>query len=243
LNKTLDRNFSWVSTLLIVLWYQDIPVKAQDVISDSMVSERIQVIQKMLNDGKKGANLWWYSWFVGYNVATLAQGAVVITSDKLATRQDWTLGAISTVLGATGLLIAPMTPGYTSNRLEEMPERTPEEKILKLLEAEKLLENCALREKSGRSWRTHALDGAVNVGCGAVMWFGFKRTFIQGATNIAMNTAICEAQIFTQPTRAIRDFNTYCRKYKPEESKAYAPPMVDWYFTMIPGGIGIKMVF
>lgn len=243
MSKNIDIKFIRVTTLLLVFCYEFIRVTAQDVLPDSLVRERIQVIQNMLKEGKKGANLWWYGWFIGYNAATLAQGAVVISSDKLATRQDWTLGAISTVLGAAGLLIAPMTPGYSTNSLEEMPEGTPEECLLKLQEAEKLLENCALREKSGRSWKTHTLDGAVNIGCGAVMWFGFKRNFIQGISNIAMNTAICETQIFTQPTRAIRDYNSYCQKYKPLDIKAYAPPLVNWYFTMVPGGLGIKMVF
>jgi hypothetical protein len=243
LKQTIHRKYILVIPFLFALHYCFSATSAQDTLPDSLVRERLQIIQIMLDQGKKGANFWWNGWLVGYSVATLAQSAIVISSDNLKTRQDWTLGAITTLLGAAGQIIAPMTPGYTSDKLEEMPEGTPEENRIKLQEAEKLLEKCALREKSGRSWKMHALDGAVNVSCGFIMWFGFKRTFFEGVENIAINTAICETQIFTQPTRAIRDYNYYCQKYKPGQELSSIQPSVSWYFTLVPGGIGIKMVF
>jgi hypothetical protein len=187
---------------------------AQAMLPDSLVKERIQVIQRTLDGGKRNANLWWYGWLAAYGAAAVTQGAIWIASDKLATRQDMALGVLTGLLGMGGQIISPMVPGYAPGRLENIPGGTPEENARKLREAEKLLEESAKREKEGRSWKVHALDGAVNLGCGFIMWFGYKRTFLEGIENVALNQAVCEIQIFTQPTRAIKEYKTYCRKYK-----------------------------
>jgi hypothetical protein len=228
--------------LLILLCRPGIAL-GQEIIPDSLVKVRIQLIQNKLDEGKKNANLWWYGWIAAYGTATLAQGAVFLFSDKLATRQDMALGALTTLLGVGGQLIDPMVPGYAPARLREFPEGSPGQNLLKLQEAEKLFEESALREKEGRSWKIHALDGAVNFGCGFVVWLGFKRTPLAGIENFAMNTAICEVQIFTQPTRAIRDYNAYCRQYKPSQNLTCQVPEVTWSFTTVPGGIGLRLTF
>jgi len=87
------------------------------------------------------------------------------------------------------------------------------------------------------------MDGAVNVACGFIVWLGFNRTFTEGLINVAMNTAICEAQIFTQPTRAIRDYNEYCRQYKTGYNPSLREPPITWSFTMMPGGVGVRLRF
>lgn len=216
---------------------------AQDNLPDSIAVERIQIIQDMLDKGRGKANAWWYGWIAGYGAATIAQGTVCLFSDKLATRQDLALGALTTLLGMGWQIIDPMTPGFASEMLKEYPDRSPEERSIKLQEAEKLLEASALREKDGRSWKIHVLDGAVNIGCGFIVWFGFKRTFTDGLINTAMNTAICEAQIFSQPTRAIKDYNKYCQLYKPDQMLSYEEPRMTWSFIMVPGGAGIRLGF
>jgi hypothetical protein len=214
-----------------------------NVLPDSIVKERIQVIQRMLDGGKRNANLWWYGWLAAYGAAAVTQGAIWIASDKLATRQDMALGVLTDLLGMGGQIISPMVPGYAPGRLEKIPGGTPEENVLKLREAEKLLEESAKREKDGRSWKIHVLDGAVNLGCGAIMWFGYKRTFLEGMENVALNQAVCEIQIFTQPTRAIKDYKTYCRQYKTDQNLSLNEPRVAWSFTMMPRGLGVRLTF
>ena len=243
MKEVIRRKFLHLILFLVATGNQIILVSAQDALPDSLVRERIQVIQEMLDNGKKGANVWWYGWLAGYSAATVAQGSIVILSDNLATRQDMALGAITTLLGAAGQLIAPMTPGYAPDRLKAIPEGNPELNRRKLEEAEKLLEVCALREKEGRSWKMHVLDGTVNLGCGMIVWLGFKRTIPAGLENFTLNTVICEAQIFSQPTRAIRDYAAYCRKFKADQNLSCTPPRITWYFMMVPGGIGVKMLF
>jgi hypothetical protein len=241
--KGLERITIAVMLFVVNLLFPVTRLAAQTILPDSVVKERIQVIQRMLDEGKRNANAWWYGWLTAYGAAAITQGAIWIASDKLATRQDMALGVLTDLLGMGGQLISPMVPGYAPGKLEDIPEGTPEENIRKLYEAEKLLEESAKREKAGRSWKIHVLDGAVNLGCGFIMWFGFNRTFLEGMGNVALNQAVCEIQIFTQPTRAVKDYNAYCRQYKLVINQSLSEPNVTWSFTMVPGGVGIRMTF
>ena len=197
----------------------------------------------MLEQGKSNANRWWYGWLIGYSAATIGQGAVFLTSEDKETRQDMALGAATTFLGAMGQIITPMVPGAAPDRLADISESTAEEKSNKLLKAEKLLKESAFREKDGRSWKTHAIAGVVNLSSGLIVWLGFKRSIWEGVGNFALNTVITEAQIWTQPTRAITDYDDYIKKYKSGEKLGCRKSELSWSITMSPGGLGINILF
>jgi hypothetical protein len=242
------KNIPGRSTALFFLFsvvggFQFSQLHAQDSIQDSLVINRIQYIQTKLDEGKPVASLWWNAWLYGYTAATVAQGAVFATSESLKTRQDLALGAATTALGAVGQLLMPMVPVYAPKRLALMPGDTPEERIQKLKKAEELFEASSAREKEGRSWKVHAVSGAINVSTGLVTWLGFDRTVQSGLIAFAINTAITEVQIFTQPTRAIRDYNEYCEKYKAGLASALVKPKPHWFLNAYPGGLSLRMTF
>lgn len=243
--KTSKISITYTGTLffLLIFIFVDLQVSAQDETSDSLVIERIHFIQKMLDQGKPAANLWWNGWLYGYSAATLAQGTILLTNNNLQTRQDMALGAATTLVGAVGQLVMPMTPAKTPGQLALLAADTPDERIKKLNEAEKLFEASAIREKDGRSWKMHAASGAVNVGSGLITWLGFDRTFKSGLINFAINTAITEAQIWTQPTRAIKDYKTYCERYKDGLPSAFNKPKSQLYVNAFPGGLTLRLVF
>lgn len=208
-----------------------------------MVRERIQCIQTMLKQDQKGTDAWWYGWLAGYSALTAGQGAVGLASQDKATRQDMALGAATTLLGAAGQIISPLHPGKKARLLSGLPESTPEERLKKLAVAEEYIENVARTEKFGRSWKNHALYGAVSIGSGLITWLGFKRSFWAGLGNFALNTAVSEIQIFTQPTRSLKNYREYCNKYKSGIGGVAAKPRPQIYVGALPGGIGLKMVF
>jgi hypothetical protein len=228
---------------LILLFIPFSGSMGQEYIPDSIVIKRIQVIQKMLDDGKPGADRWWNGWLIGYSVATVGQGIVYYNSDELRTRQDFGIGAVTTFLGVIGQVIAPMTPGYAPGRIRKIPFGSPEENRNKLQYAEEMLKKSYLREKIGRSWQAHALTLAVNMGTGLVVWLGFNRTFMDGLVNFAENTVITEVQIWTQPTRAIKDYKNYNMKYHPGQVVGWHPPRISWYVNAGPNGAQIGARF
>lgn len=228
---------------LLVFMFQFLKLSAQNEIPDSIIKERLNYIQNSLNEGKPTAKLWWNAWLYGYSAATVVQGAVFLSSDVLKTRQDMALGAATTLVGAVGQLIMPMTPASAPGKLALLPGDSPEERINKLNKAEELFEACATREKDGRSWKMHAASSAVNLGSGFITWLGFDRTIQSGLINFAINEAITEAQIWTQPTRAIKDYRVYCDRYKAGQPSALFKPKAQLLVNAFPGGLALRLVF
>ena len=220
-----------------------LPVLAQVEDSDSVVVERIRLIQKMLDRDKRGANGWWYGWLAGYSAATIVQGVVAVSTNERATRQDMLLGAGTTLLGAAGQLITPNTPGRAADQLERITEETGDARLHKLQRAEELLKESALSEKRGRSWKLHAITGVVNLTSGLITWLGFDRDVWAGLGNFALNTVITESQIWTTPTRAMKDYKEYCRRYKTANDPVLLKQNITWFVNPYPGGIKIKIVF
>ncbi len=97
-----------------------------------------------------------------------------------------------------------------------------------------------MNEKIGRSFKTHAICTAVNLGSGLVTWLGFKRSVWAGLGNFALNEAITETQIFTQPRRAIKDYDNYVNKYK---FSPVQPSPISMSLTVYPGGISLLVKF
>ena len=193
-------------------------------------SERLQFLKSSLEKDRKKAVLWQNSWLAGYSLATVAQGIVFFSSDELSVRQDMALGAATTLMGAVGAVIMPAAPSesYYRHRANDSIAAGNEENYLALR-----LSDIAVREIAGRSWKNHALTGAVNLASGLITWKAFHRSFTDGLINFALNTAITEAQIWTQPVGAIRDLGTYGNYQK----QAYC------HFSLYPSGIALRVDF
>jgi hypothetical protein len=119
--KYLEKSLR-ISFLLLISLIQLEIVNAQSELQDSIVKERLQSIQTLLNKAKPNANLWWYGWLTAYSAATVGQGIVYFVSNDKSLKQDMVLGAATTLLGAAGQLITPMVPGYAPDRLAVYPD-------------------------------------------------------------------------------------------------------------------------
>ena len=234
------RNHAFTALLAATLLSQGCPVSARETPPDSLVRERLAAIRQALERGAPGAKRWWTGWLIGYGAATVGQGIVCAASKEKRLRQDMALGAATTGLGVIGQLLTPMTPADAGDRLAALPGADEAERLDKLSAAETLLKQCAAREREGRSWKTHAITGIVNLGSGLVAWLGFKRCVGDGFANFALNTVITEAQIWTQPTAAMRDYDDYLQRH-PSAARADARPTGrTWSVHWVPGGIGIS---
>jgi len=241
--RNQTRQLIWTISFILIFSIQFSPLCAQNQISDSLVVARIQYIKNTLEHDKENTKRWWYGWLVGYSAATIGQGVIYFDSNEKGTKQDMALGAATTLLGAAGQFISPLIPGRESIQLNSISATTGIERLKKLVIAEKLFEECAMREKLARSWKNHALCSAVNLGGGLITWLGFKRSFGAGVGYFVLNTAITETQIWTQPTLARRNYKKYHQQYLENEEEISYLPEVNWYLNAYPGGLGIKVVF
>jgi len=153
------------------------------------------------------------------------------------------LGAATTFLGAVGQVLDPMLSGKALKVLSEMPENTAEQREEKLIKAEELLRKSALREKRGKSWKTHALTGAVNLSGGLVVWLGYKRSIGEGILNFVVNTVVTEIQIWTQPTRAVADYENYIKDFGSVQAMENSKHKMRLFVSSFPGGAKISLAF
>jgi len=229
--------------LSLIFLLQAVSLHGQEPAADSVSDDRIRDIQLTALNDMKNAQVWWYGWLGGYSAATAGQVIVAATTDNLATRQDMALGAATTLLGALGQLIAPIVPGKAKTDYPSYRDYAAGEQPFSEEQAAELLKTLAMREKEGRSWKTHAIAGAVNLSSGLVTWLGFKRTVWDGLLNFALNTAVTEAQIWTQPTRAIKDYERYLREISPQADATPSRPESVWTVNVFPGGLAIRVDF
>jgi len=222
-----------------------LPLFAQYGTSDSLTNERIRCIQKTLNKDRLDIKKWRYGWLYGYGVATIAQGTISSLSEINETKQDMAIGAITSALGVAGMFLSPikLRSGNIAESLECCPTDNHEDRIIKLNHAEELLKRTAFMEKEAKSWRIHAICGVVNIGSGLVTWLGFKRTLWDGVETFAINTAITEFQIWTSPSRALRDYRDYCNKYIDGGNLYNKPSKLNWTVGFSLNSIHLKLVF
>ena len=212
-------------------------------VPDSVVSLRIQHIQNILDRNKRNADLWNYGWISAYSAGTAVQGLIYFTNENERTKQDMALGAATTLLAGLFQVIDPLEIGCKAKNLKKISGDTPGERQKKLIFAEETFMNVAKREKSGKSWKIHALNGAVNLSSGLITWIGFKRSVWDGVVNFAINSAISELQILTQPTRTLKAFNLYKKKYDPAIGLHSIKPYPAYLVGAGLSGISMKIVF
>jgi hypothetical protein len=241
MNVFSGRSFRYTSLLIAILFLQPVITAGQGVKPDSLTGNKLPDLQITALKDKSALQGWWYGWLAGYSAATAGQAIVYFASEDKILRQDMALGAATTMLGAVGQLISPVLTGgadYPSYR-----EYVRGEQTMSSEQAAELLKALAAREKEGRSWKTHALAGVVNLGSGLVTWLGYKRTFMDGLENFAINTVITEAQIWTQPLRARRDYEKYCQMLQSESCTVPEKPSGEWTFSAWSGGFALRLDF
>ena len=153
------------------------------------------------------------------------------------------MGGAKCTLSLGMLLVMPFTPAYAPGKLAAMPEGDAEEIGRKLSEAERLLDLCARKERMGRAWWKHLLGAAVNAGGSIIIWRfqKGKDPWKDALISFFSGMAVFEATIWTQPTRAIEDWDSYRQKYR---GGAYLEEDVNrWFVTLCPGGIAAGVYF
>jgi len=194
---------------------------AAEGLSDQEVSERIDFIQDALDQGSTAAQRWWYGWIAFYSGATAFSFVVASLTDDRTLKATQTVSGFQSLVGLSGLLIAPFTGAYAAGVLRSTPEDTPPDRGKKLSKAERLLKKSAEREVEGRAWVQHALGILVNVAGALVIWKGYDKQIREAGDepwreallSFALGTAVSQLEIWTQPTRAIGDWEEYQKKY------------------------------
>jgi hypothetical protein len=182
-------------------------------LTDDELKVRIDFIQDRLDEGTTNAKRWQYSWmFINGSISYLEFGLATTYDDRdeADDHYDSIVGGITGLLAVGDLTVNPLVAWSASEKLRNYPDTTIDEKRAKLRYAEKLLKDCADREEYGRSWKTHAMAGVVNLLAGAAITCDGGRAG-DGALAFASGMLVSEIQIFTMPTRAVNDWEDYLK--------------------------------
>jgi len=228
------------------------------VLSDEMVKERLSFIDNALSSAQPRAKAWWVGWISAYSAGAVVMGGLAafhwddekfdpetqrLVSDR-GFAEDMLVGSATFALGIGGLVIDPFVPAYAPKKLRALPQKTPEERRLKLQKAEELLRECARREKDGRGWLTHLLNLGANAAAGLVTVWAFDRPWSDGLLTFATGEAVSLLNIYTQPRRAIRDLYNYEVQYLGKQGALIAPSGDRTIcFGLFPGGFSLRMSF
>lgn len=158
-----------------------------------------------LEEGTSTAQIWWWGWAFGYATLTVGQGIVALATSDRDLRVNMLVGSASSLLGLGFVLITDFPARYASAELRAIKEDTEEARSAKQKRARELLRASAEAEIDGRSWVVHLLGASVAVAQGLILWLAFDLP-VDGIVNATVSLAISEAQIWTQPTRAIDDW-------------------------------------
>lgn len=224
-----------------------------DSLNDEALSRRIDFIQNRLDDGTTDAKRWQYSWmFINGAAGYLQLGtATTLTdSDEKNERYDNIVGGISSLLATGDLILNPLNSWNAAAKLQNLPQTTDEEKKVKLQFGEQLLKDCADREIYGRSWQTHALAGLVSVIGGAAIALDKEDNddddyrYGDGAFFFASSMLVAEIQIFTMPTRAIKDWEDYSSmSFDDSRAQVKESPEMDYFISASPKGLFCTILF
>lgn len=185
-----------------------------------------------LQAGTSSAQAWWWGWAGGYAAMTIGQGAVALVTSDSDLRINMLVGASSSFLGFGFVLLTDFPARYAVSELDQMPDETEQARATKHQRARELLCASAQAENDGRSWIIHVLGITVAAAQGLILWLAFDLP-VDGAINAAVSLLISEAQIWTQPTRAIADW------------QATSSEDTELHLAIVPnpGGVGLALTF
>jgi hypothetical protein len=219
--------------LLLAVISRGAPALAADACTrEPSVDVRYSEILSVFERGQTASRWWWYGWTGAYAAATLSQGILAVATADHGTRIDSIVGAAESAIGVVGMLVAaPRTPIWAAGDLREMDDRTPCARLRRLRRAEMLLEDSADEQESARSWYAQVIGAGLNLAGATVLWVGYQR-YATGWYTLGFGVATQEAQILTQPTAALRAWNSY-----------HAHRQATWSVTPFPGGAAVSGVF
>ena len=205
------------------------PGAPNEPMSDATAA-RTSFIQSRLDQGTDPARQWYYGWLVGYSVAAAVQGSIGIATHDEALRASMLVGAAGSALGTLSVIAFPFPPTHAASELRASDGLTLQQRHAFALES---LRTCAEAERQGRSWLPHALGVAVAAAQGLVLWVGFDQP-IDGAESAAVSLVVSEAQIFSQPVRAVDDLARYDHQFPPPRRSA-----LQWHLAPSPRGLSV----
>jgi hypothetical protein len=203
--------------------------------ADDDIEQRSAFIRAELARGDPHEREWWTVWTVLYSASVVGSGTVAVVTRSHDTRASLGVLAAKSAVGVGSLALTRLA---LLAREPELNASTPEPPAIRLAREESILERRARAESAWRGWRAQVGALAVNLGAGAVLWFGFG-LHRAAVIDVASGVAVSEVEILTAPNAAIDSL----RRYRAGELTPRAEQRLSWSVFPVPGGGGLRLCF
>jgi hypothetical protein len=179
-------------------------------LSDQQVSEQLAIVEHSFAKQRLPASLWWTTWNA-FNIFNAAFGFYKYADAETRLAADtWLVSSIGAALFVADVSILPLTGIYGYRRLKKLPDRTPTERRIKLMQGIRLLDRAAELENANSNWVAHLVALAYATISTSYVWIR-NRNANNGELTLALalqfstSMAVAELTFWTVPRRARRD--------------------------------------
>jgi hypothetical protein len=209
-------------------------------LNETEIDWRIAFISDRLEEGKKHAAAWTWSW-TAVEAGALAWQVVEAENDSdTDDRGQAITEASKAFIGLVDLYwLRPMKARYGAAELRPLPQATLSQKLAKLRKAEDILERNAERANDRYRWQIHLGNVLLNFAGAGAIWAtggGTGEALISAFSGIAGG----ELMFWTEPEQPRRDLRDY-RNLTGGMTMSEAPR--DWHLVAIPGGLAVARSF
>jgi hypothetical protein len=224
--------------LILLVWSSCTCGQTRAQISDAELAQRLAFITTRLAALNPNATYWQYGWTGFYTASTAAQALLAVDEDDDNDEEtNYIVGAVKSAGALTQMLIKPLPAVRSFERFDAMPAETRTEQLRKLERGEALLQENADRAMGRYEWKRHLIGIGANLLGGAVIAaFGDSSDAL---TSTLVGIAVSEANIWTEPSRAIKDLEAY-------RNEVWTQPRVKagkWHLVPIQGGAAVQINF
>ncbi|TAA43656.1 hypothetical protein [Corallincola spongiicola] len=194
---------------------------AQDfqLMEESEIDERLSYLEARLNEIQTPSTYWQYGWTGFYGASALAQAYKANDEDDSDESTKQWVGAVKSTGGFAMMMLKPLPVVAGWDEYQMLPGNNRAEKLARLAEAEKMLEQSAWRADERYTLKPHLIGVGVNLlGAAAIAAWGDSGDALGSA---ALGIAISEAAIWTQPDAAREGWDGYQQQFNEAEKSAF----------------------
>jgi hypothetical protein len=180
-------------------------------LTDDAVAERLRFIEERLEESRRHAQLWYWSWMTINAGSAIGLGIAAGLAQHEDDQVNNGVQAGVAAIGVADLLLRPLNARFGAAPIAGLPEATREERLAKLRAAETLLRDNAERAEERTSWTMHAANVALNGVAGGLI-AGFGRPS-DGLIAFGTGTVGGVINMLTQPWAPATDWQDYQARF------------------------------
>lgn len=204
--------------------------------TDAELDARLHFLEGRLDAGRRHAQVWHYGW-LGFNAACFAYTTTSAALDSARSRSFDIVNATQAAVGVADLVyLRPMPGREGADPIRGAADASHADKVARLTKGEQILVAAAQRADDRSSWTIHLGNLAFNLLGGGILLALHEDHYAAIAT--LSGTAVGEAYIWSEPSRAPEDLEEY-RRFIADGAVAQSRSRSHW--LLLPEGPGIAV--